>query len=150
MEILVPMLRNGSFIHSFTHTHSSFRQQPAPPCNCWRRFLDIGYICRAERRFLPANKGVSGLWSLQDRMVQAKSPLSALQRHLSSCMLWRGETQTSRYFLHLKILPQIPYKRCISEQLSYHPFSALSGASQWEVLVSALFLWVQIMLEYNQ
>lgn len=78
MELLLPVLTNGSFIHSFMHTHSSLRQQPASLCSRWRRFLGIVYIRRAERRSLPVNTGVTGLWSLQDRVVQANSPLNTL------------------------------------------------------------------------
>lgn len=32
MEVLMPKLTNGSFIHSFMHTHSSLQQQPASLC----------------------------------------------------------------------------------------------------------------------
>lgn len=88
MKILMPMLTNGSFIHSFMHTHSCLRQQPASLCSCWRRFLGIVFVCRGERQFLPAKNGVSGLWSLEHRTEWCRPILCSVcceKRHLSSC-----------------------------------------------------------------
>lgn len=150
----MPMRTNGSFIRSFIHscnTHSSIRQQPASLCGCWRRFLGIVYIHRAERRFPPAKNGVSGLWSLELGTEWCGPILRSMPSEKKTSellhVLEEGDTNPQAflarkipalYSLQGKVSLQLSHSVLTSKQLSDHPFLALSGTSpQWDALVSA-------------